>query len=45
VLDLAQRPRPVRDILATASRDAATPGNDVLRALDILLAAKLLARH
>lgn len=45
VLDLAQRPRPVRDILAAASRDAATPGNDVLRALDILLAAKLLARH
>jgi serine/threonine protein kinase len=45
VLDLAQRPRPVRDILAMASRDGATPGNDALRALDVLLAAKLLALH
>ncbi len=45
LLDLGQQPRSVRELLALASRDGSVPGNDALRALDILLGAKLLLSH
>jgi serine/threonine-protein kinase len=43
VLDLAQRPVRVREILATTARDVAP--TLVLRALDVLLAAKLISHR
>ena len=43
VLDLAQEPTPLRDILAFAVRAGeTTTANDVLRATQVLLAGKLL---
>ncbi|HEX4446611.1 MAG TPA: serine/threonine-protein kinase [Polyangiaceae bacterium] len=45
VLDLVQRPRAIRELLAMASRDASIAGSDALRALEVLLHAKLLVRH
>jgi serine/threonine protein kinase len=44
VLDLVQRQRGVRELLAMASRDASIAGSDALRALEVLLHAKLLVR-
>ncbi len=44
VLDWVDQPRRVRAVVAMASGDGATLGNDALRAIEVLLAAKLLAR-
>jgi hypothetical protein len=43
VLDLAERPVTVREVLASTARDVAP--SHVLRAVDVLVAAKLLARQ
>jgi hypothetical protein len=44
VLEITQEPGPLRDVLAHASRAGeAVTANDVLRALQILLAGKLVA--
>ena len=42
ILDLVRRPRVVRELLALASRDASINGSDTLRALEILLLARLV---
>ncbi|HTB76800.1 MAG TPA: serine/threonine-protein kinase [Polyangiaceae bacterium] len=44
VLDWVDRPRRVRAVLEMASADGATLASDGLRAIEVLLAAKLLAR-
>ena len=44
VLDWVDRPRRVRAVLEMASGDGATLPSDALRAIEVLLAAKLLAR-
>ncbi len=43
-LEAVQQPRTVRDAVATVSRTTSMTASDVLRALDILFAAKLVAR-
>ncbi len=44
ILDWVDRPRRVRAVLEMASADGATLASDGLRAIEVLLAAKLLAR-
>ena len=44
VLDIAQRPRTVREAIAAASSDKSATANDALRALELLLAARLVGR-
>lgn len=43
LLDLLDRPRPLREVLASFAREAAGGPNDALRALEVLVAGKLLA--
>jgi eukaryotic-like serine/threonine-protein kinase len=45
VLEWAQQPRRVRDLLALASGQGAAVPGDALRAIEVLLEAKLLSRH
>jgi serine/threonine-protein kinase len=45
VLDGFQGPRRVREVLSMVASDGETLGTDTLRAIDILLEAKLLSRH
>jgi hypothetical protein len=45
VLDGFQEPHRVREVLAMVCRDGETLGTDTLRAIDVLLDAKLLARQ
>jgi serine/threonine-protein kinase len=44
VLELAQRPRMVREVVALASSSGVAP-NDALRALDVLIHSKLITRQ
>jgi hypothetical protein len=45
VLDWVDRPRRVRAVLEMSSSDGATLPSDALRAIEVLLAAKLIAQH
>ena len=42
MLAALDRPRAVRDVLAATTHDGAVSANDVLRAVEILAAAKLV---
>jgi hypothetical protein len=44
ILNLVQQPRGVRELLALASREGSMTGSDTLRALEVLVNAKLLVR-
>ncbi len=45
VLDGTQQPQRVRDVLAMVSSEGKTPASDALRAIELLLDAKLLAKQ
>jgi serine/threonine-protein kinase len=43
LIDVVDKPRPLRDVLATIAQTGATTANEVLRALEVLLVAKIIA--
>jgi hypothetical protein len=43
LLEATDEPRPLREVLAAMTRDGTSSASDVLRALEILLVARVLA--
>ena len=43
LIDVTRKPQPLRDVLSSMAKGGATTANEVLRALDLLLIARLVA--